>query len=73
MIGIIILVNVLSDVWFFRIDLTKEKRFTLSKASTSLAAKLDDVLYVKVYLEGDFPAGLNVSAMPPASCLMNTA
>jgi ABC-2 type transport system permease protein len=56
-IGIIILVNVLSDVWFFRIDLTKEKRFTLSKASTSLAAKLDDVLYVKVYLEGDFPAG----------------
>lgn len=56
-LGIIILANILSEMWFFRLDMTKEKRFTLSKASTGLAAKLDDVLYVKVYLEGDFPAG----------------
>lgn len=56
-LGIIILANILSEMWFFRLDMTKEKRYTLSKASTGLAAKLDDVLYIKVYLEGDFPAG----------------
>lgn len=56
-VGSIILLNVLSQQFFFRIDLTKEKRYTLSASSKKLAAKLDDVLYVKVYLEGEFPAG----------------
>ncbi len=56
-IGIIILANVVSSFVFRRIDLTADKRFTLSQSSKSLVGNLKDLVYVKVYLEGDFPAG----------------
>ena len=57
MLLIIILVNFISTLAFFRIDFTKEKRFTLSDASKAYMQNLNDVVYVKVYLEGEFPAG----------------
>ncbi len=56
-IVIIVLLNFLASFVFHRFDLTSEKRYTLSDATKSLLAKLDDVVYVKVYLDGDFPAG----------------
>ncbi len=56
-ICIIILINVIGSLKFFRIDLTAEKRYSLSEATLDLLRSFDDVLYVKVYLEGDFPAG----------------
>lgn len=56
-IALVILLNLIFSGTFFRLDLTKEKRYSLSTASKNLAAKIDDVLFVKVYLEGDFPAG----------------
>ena len=55
--GIIILANVISSFIFTRFDLTGDKRFTVSTASKETLSKLKDVVYVKVYLEGDFPAG----------------
>lgn len=54
---IILLLNFISSFVFYRLDLTSEKRYTLSKATINLLEKLDDVVYVKVYLEGSFPAG----------------
>jgi ABC-2 type transport system permease protein len=54
---LIVMLNLIFSNVFFRLDLTAEKRYSLSNASIQLAKKLDDVLYVKVYLEGDFPAG----------------
>ncbi|HET6243046.1 MAG: gliding motility-associated ABC transporter substrate-binding protein GldG [Bacteroidetes bacterium] len=54
---IIILINIIGNFAFKRIDLTSEKRFTLTSATKELVKNLDDVVYVKVYLEGDFPAG----------------
>lgn len=56
-IGVLIMANLLAQPWFFRWDLTKEKRFTLSKPSKVLAGKVKQKLFFKVYLEGDFPAG----------------
>lgn len=41
--------------FFFRIDLTTEKRYTVSKATKSMLKELDDVIFVRVYLEGDLP------------------
>lgn len=55
--GIIILLNIIGNLKFFRLDLTSEKRFTLSDGTIELLNKVDDVLLVKIYLEGDFPAG----------------
>ncbi|MES2689464.1 MAG: gliding motility-associated ABC transporter substrate-binding protein GldG [Bacteroidota bacterium] len=56
-IVLLVLLNLILANYFFRVDLTSEKRYSLSTASKNLSAKIDDVLYVKVYLEGDFPAG----------------
>lgn len=57
MLVLLILANLIFSAFFYRMDLTKEKRYSLSEASKNLAGKLDDVLYVKVYLRGEFPAG----------------
>lgn len=56
-IALLVLLNIILTGYFFRVDLTSEKRYSLSPASKNLSAKIDDVLHVKVYLEGDFPAG----------------
>lgn len=40
-----------------QIDLTEEKRFTLSPATKDMLFRLDDVVEVSLLLEGDFPAG----------------
>ena len=56
-LGLLILLNLILTNYFFRIDLTSENRYSLSESSKKLASKVDDVLFVKVYLEGDFPAG----------------
>jgi ABC-2 type transport system permease protein len=56
-IAIIVLLNIIGSFVFERFDLTSEKRYTLSNATKNLLKNLDDIVYVKVYLEGDFPAG----------------
>ena len=54
---IVILVNVIGSYVFTRFDLTSEKRYTLSPTTKEILNELDDYVYFKVYLEGDFPAG----------------
>lgn len=54
---IIVAINILGKYVFHRFDLTAEKRYTLSEASKQLLGKVEDVVYVRVYLEGEFPAG----------------
>jgi ABC-2 type transport system permease protein len=54
--AIIVLLNIVLSNFFVRLDLTKEKRYSLSAASKSLAKKVQDEMYFKVYLEGEFPA-----------------
>jgi len=57
LISIIILVNYISSHLFFRIDLTSEKRYTLSNTTKEVLKKLKDIVYVKVYLDGELPYG----------------
>ena len=54
---VIVLINYIGSFAFGRFDLTSEKRYTLSDNSKKLASNLEDIVYVKVYLEGEFPAG----------------
>ena len=56
-IGVLIFLNLILTNYFFRIDLTAEKRYSLSGSSKNLAGKVNDLMFVKVYLEGEFPAG----------------
>jgi ABC-2 type transport system permease protein len=50
-------INYIASVFHSRIDLTREKRYTLSKATNNLVQKLDDDVQVDVFLKGEFPAG----------------
>ena len=54
---ILVLLNIVGSFVFHRFDLTSEKRYTLSDATKKLLGELNDVVYVKVYLEGEFPSG----------------
>ncbi len=53
----IILVNLISSYVYTRIDLTNEKRYTLSQETHELLKNVDDIVFFRVYLEGEFPAG----------------
>jgi len=53
---LVVLVGLLAEIKFFRIDLTTEKKHTLSQPSRRMLRELDDVVYVKVYLDGELPA-----------------
>lgn len=48
--------NLTGSFKFTRIDLTAEKRFTLSDSTKNMLRNLDDVVYVQCYLEGDLNA-----------------
>lgn len=54
---ILIFINILGNYFFGRIDLSQEKKFTLTSATKKLLANQKDIVYVKVLLEGEFPAG----------------
>jgi ABC-2 type transport system permease protein len=41
----------------WRIDLTEEGRYSLSEGTEGLLDQLDEPLLVKIYLQGEFPAG----------------
>jgi len=54
---LIVAVNFIASIFHSRLDLTKEKRYTLSKASKQLLKNLDEPLIIDVFLKGDFPSG----------------
>lgn len=54
LIAIIILLNFVGSYYFERFDLTSEKRYTLAESTKKLLKGLDDEIYLKVYLNGDF-------------------
>ncbi|MBR1515028.1 MAG: gliding motility-associated ABC transporter substrate-binding protein GldG [Bacteroidales bacterium] len=56
-VAIVVLVNVIGSYVFTRFDLTSEKRYTLSPTTKDILNDLNDYVYFKVYLDGDFPAG----------------
>ncbi|MBQ9865199.1 MAG: gliding motility-associated ABC transporter substrate-binding protein GldG [Bacteroidales bacterium] len=53
---IVVFVNVIGYYLFVRLDLTSEKRYTLSKSTKTLLKKVDEPVLFRVYLEGEFPA-----------------
>ena len=50
---LIIILNLFSARIFYRFDLTKEKRFSITETSKKILSNLDDKVYVEVYLEGE--------------------
>ena len=57
LLAIVVMVNFIGSFYFKRFDLTSEKRYTLSESTKKLLGELDDVIFLKVYLQGDFKPG----------------
>ena len=57
---VIVLINIISSFYSYDLDLTQDKRYTLSKSSKNILNKIDDILTIKVYLDGDLPTGFQM-------------
>jgi ABC-2 type transport system permease protein len=52
----LIALNFINQSFYKRFDLTADKRYTLSEATKKILSKVDNRLFIKVYLKGDFPS-----------------
>lgn len=57
LIVLFIVLNMIAALVHTRVDLTQEKRFSLSNGTKNILHSLDDELLIRVFLKGDFPAG----------------
>lgn len=53
--GILLLVNILSNQFFFRLDLTEDKQYTLSNATKNILKNLENPVTVTAYFSDDLP------------------
>jgi gliding-associated putative ABC transporter substrate-binding component GldG len=54
--GLFILLVYLSTLVFYRLDLTAEKRYSLTTATKTLLKEVDSTITIKVFLTGELPA-----------------
>ncbi|NIJ50912.1 gliding motility-associated ABC transporter substrate-binding protein GldG [Dyadobacter arcticus] len=57
LLGFLVGVNWLASIFFVRLDLTEDKRYSISDATKQLLNNLDKDIVINVYLSGEFPAG----------------
>ena len=54
---ILVLVNIVASFFPARIDLTEEKRFTVSQPTRKLLRGMNEPVSITVFLDGEMPAG----------------
>jgi len=57
-IGIVVLLNLISERLFFRLDFTADKRYTLSEATKDILSELNDVVTITAYFSENLPPQL---------------
>jgi len=57
-VAVIVLLASASSLVRFRLDLTEDKRFTLSDATRNILSAIKNDIYVQVYLDGEIPIPL---------------
>ena len=62
----ILLMNYLASVFHERIDLTNEKRFTISTPVKKILKNIDEKMEINIFLRGDIPAGEAAACLPAA-------
>jgi len=55
-VAIVFLLNIVSNYFFHRFDLTKDHRYTLSPTTLKIIKEVKNPLSIKVYLQGELPA-----------------
>ena len=56
--AILIVINVISQRWFFRLDLTENHQYSLSKVTEQILNNLDETVTVTAYFTKDLPPNL---------------
>jgi len=56
-LAVLVVVNIIASFFYNHLDLTEDKRFTLSDSSVDLIEDIDDNIFVQVLLDGDLEAG----------------
>lgn len=56
-LAILVVINIIANIFHTQIDLTGDKRFTLTDATVKLLEEQDEPILIKVLLDGDFPSG----------------
>lgn len=56
--AIIVVVNLIANKAFFRLDFTADQRYTLSKATENILTELNDVVTINAYFSEDLPPQL---------------
>ena len=55
-IVLLLVLNTIGSFFFYRFDLTKDKRSTLSPTSLHILEQVKNPLYIKVYMQGELPS-----------------
>ena len=53
----LIIINIISHRYYSHIDLTEDQRFSLTAPTENLLADVDDPIFIRILLDGEFPAG----------------
>jgi gliding-associated putative ABC transporter substrate-binding component GldG len=53
---LILMINFIGNLFFYRFDITQDQRYTLSSQTKEIVANIDQPILVEVYLNGNFPA-----------------
>lgn len=56
-LAIVVLLVIIGGQLFFRLDLTAEKRYSITAVSKQLVNELDQPIHLTLYLDGELPAG----------------
>jgi len=57
--GIVVLLNILANRYFLRLDFTEDKRYTLSEATKNILENLDDPVTVTAYFSEGLPPNID--------------
>jgi gliding-associated putative ABC transporter substrate-binding component GldG len=60
---LLVAVNYLASLVHSRVDLTREKRYTLSRTTRDFLSQIDEDVQIDVFLKGEFPAGFRKLAI----------
>lgn len=57
-LGIILLLNIISDRFFFRLDFTEDSRYTLNDATKNILKSLEDPITITAYFSENMPPNI---------------
>jgi len=56
-LALLLLINLAAGIFFFRVDLTEEKRYSIKPQTKEVLAGLQDEVFIEVFLAGELNAG----------------